>query len=98
MYLRQNWVAIAGSDTPCPIEFSEEEMAEHERQWERFQCREGAVALISEALQIEEDGLVTHENYDVVREAIDMLEEKWNEEITGTPFPFKDGEYSYFLS
>ena len=70
VYLRQNWVAIAGS---CPIEFSEEEMAELERQWESFQCREGAVALISEVLPCEEDGMVLHENYDVVREAIDML-------------------------
>jgi len=42
--------------------------------------------------------LVAHENYDVVREAIGMLEETWNEKITGTPFPFKYGEYSYFLS
>ena len=96
--LRQNWVAIAGSDTPCPIEFSEEEMVEHERQWESFQCREGAVAVISEILQCEKDGWVAHENYNVVRGAINMLEETWNEEIRGTPFPFKDGEYSYFLS
>ena len=98
VYLRHNWVAIAGSDTPCPIEFSEEEMAEHERQWEGFQCREGAVSLISKVLQFEKDGLVSHEDYDDVRETIGMLGETWDEEITGSPVPFKDGEYSYFLS
>ena len=30
--LRKHWVAIAGSDTLCPIQISEGEMAEHERQ------------------------------------------------------------------
>lgn len=98
LYLRQNWTEIACSDIPCPIEFSEEEMAEHARQWERFQRGERTVGILFEALQCEEDGWVPHENYDGVREACDMLEETWDEEIRGTPFPFKDGEYSYFLS
>ena len=34
----------------------------------------------------------------LVREVISDLEGMWNVEMTGSPFPFKDGEHSYFLS
>ena len=35
--LRKNWAAIADPNTPaCPIEFSVEEMMEHEKQLEAF--------------------------------------------------------------
>ena len=32
LILRERWTNIAGQGTPCPIEFSAEERAEHERQ------------------------------------------------------------------
>ena len=41
--LSKNWVAITDPNTPCPIEFSVEEMMEHERQLENFRCYEAAV-------------------------------------------------------
>ena len=44
------------------------------------------------------DGWVGHENYDAVQKLIGELEETWDENISGSPFPFKDGEHSYFLS
>ena len=47
---------------------------------------------------VREDGFVSHEHYDAVRMSIDSLEETWDETIAGSPFPFKDGEHSYFLS
>jgi hypothetical protein len=96
--LRKNWAAITDPNTPCPIEFSEEEMMEHERQLEAFRCYEGAVAAVLSALECEGDGFVAHEDYDTVRKLIDELEETWDETITGSPFPFKDGEHSYFLT
>lgn len=73
-------------------------MTEHERQLESFRCYEAAVDAVYSALHCEGDGWVTHENYDVVRKFIHNLEETWDEKITGSPFPFKDGEHSYFLS
>ena len=85
-------------NTPYPIKFSEEEMKEHKTQLEQFRCYEGAVRAIYSALHCEGDGLVSHENYDVVRKLIGELEETWDETITGMAFPFKDGEHSYFLS
>ncbi|KAF8519327.1 kinase-like domain-containing protein [Hysterangium stoloniferum] len=96
--IRTNWSALASSDTTCPIKLSAEEMMEHEKQLENFRCYEAAVAAVYSALHCEGDGWVPHENYDVVRELIRSLEETWDEVVTGTPFPFKDGEYSYFLS
>ncbi|KAI5116307.1 hypothetical protein M0805_009633 [Coniferiporia weirii] len=98
MVLRKKWATIAAPGTPCPIVFSEEEIAEHEKQMESFRCYEAAIDSIYSVLHCEGDGWVAHENYEVVRGLIDDLEETWDEEITGTPFPFKDGEYSYFLS
>jgi len=96
--LRKNWAAMTAPNTPCPIEFSADEMTEHERQLESFRCYEAAIDAVYSALQCEGDGWVTHENYEVVRELISSLEETWDETITGSPFPFKDGEHSYFLS
>ena len=99
VFLRKNWDAITGpNSTPCPIEFSVEEMMEHETQLEQFRCYETAVDAVYSALHCEGDGWVPHENYDVVRELISSLEETWDETITGSPFPFKDGEHSFFLS
>ncbi|KIM48624.1 hypothetical protein M413DRAFT_437823 [Hebeloma cylindrosporum] len=96
--LRRNWVTITGGLTPCPINFSEEEITEHEAQMERFRCYEAAVDAVYSVLHCEGDGLVVHQDFDAVHKLINTLEETWDEEITGSPFPFKDGEYSYFLS
>jgi hypothetical protein len=96
--LRKNWAAITDPNTPCPIKFSEEEMMEHERKLEQFRCYEAAIAAIHSNLQCGGDGWVSHENYDVVHKLLCDLEETWDETITGSPFPFKDGEHSYFLS
>ena len=92
----KNWVALVGPT--CPIEFSAEEMMKHEIQLERYRCYGAAVAAVYSALQCEGDGWVAHENYDIVRELICSLEETLDGEITGSPFLFKDGEHSYFLS
>jgi hypothetical protein len=96
--LRRNWVTITGGHTPCPIKFSEEEMTEHETEMESFRCYEAAVDAIYSAFHCEGDGWVAHENFDAARKMIRSLEETWDEEITGSPFPFKDGENSYFLT
>ena len=96
--LCKNWATITDPNTPCPIKFSEEEMKEHERQLEQFRCYEAAIAAVYSALHCEGDGWVAHEDYDVVQKLIGELEESWDESISGSPFPFKDGEHSYFLS
>jgi hypothetical protein len=96
--LCKNWAAITDPNKPCPIEFSTEEMMEHERQLESFRCYEAAVDAVYSALHCEADGWVAHENYDVVRKLISSLEGTWDETMTGSYFPFKDGEHSYFLS
>jgi hypothetical protein len=96
--LRNNWPAITDPNTPCPIEFSVEEILEHERQLEAFRCYEAAVDTVYATFRCEGDGWVAHENYDVVHQIICELEETWDETITGMPFPLKDGEHSYFLT
>ena len=98
LLLRERWDTITAPGTPCPIDFSAEEVIEHDRQMESFRCYEAAAGAIFTALQCEGDGLVDHENYEVARGLMDSLEKTWDEGITGMPFMFKDGEYSYFLS
>ncbi len=96
--LRDNWASIAGPGVPCPVEFSSEEMVEHEKQLEAFRSYENTIAALGSALRFAGDGWVTHENYDFVREQMGEFEQMWNEELTGMPFPLKDGEHSFFLS
>jgi hypothetical protein len=48
------------------------------------------------ALGYEGDGLV--EDFDRIKRAVDRFEAAWDKGLTGSPFPFKDSEYYYFLS
>lgn len=98
LILRERWTKIAGEGTPCPIEFSVEERMEHERQLACYEAYEGAMELAQSALRYEGDGLVGHEDFDRVKRAVDRFETVWDEDLSGSPFPLKDGGYSYFLS
>ena len=98
LILRERWTNIAGQGTPCPIEFSAEEREEHERQLWCFERYEAGMEVAKSALGYEGDGLVGHEDFDRIKRAIDRFETAWDEGLTGSPFPFRDGEYSYFLS
>ena len=74
---------------------------EHRTQLDQFRCyydTAASVRSIFSTLSCEGDGWVSHENFDVVRKLIVELEETWDESVTCSPFPFKDGEHSYFLS
>jgi hypothetical protein len=59
---------------------------------------EAAMEAARSTLGYEGDGLVGHQDYDHVKRAIDRFKKAWDEDLTGSPFPFKDGEYSYSLS
>ena len=96
--LRERWTKIAGEGTPCPIEFSEEERKKHERQLACYERYEGAMEIAQSALKYKGDGLVSHESFDTAKKAIGRFETVWDEDLTGSPFPFKDGGYSFFLS
>ena len=65
--------------------------------YERY---EAAMEAAQSALRYEGDGLVSHEDYDRVKRAVDRFETAWNEDLsmTRSPFPFRDGGHSYFLS
>ena len=49
-------------------------------------------------LGYEGDGLVDHQDYDRIQRAIDRFGTAWDESLTSSPFPFRDGKYSHFLS
>ncbi|KAG0707244.1 kinase-like domain-containing protein, partial [Suillus ampliporus] len=98
LFLRDNWTKVAPAGMPCPIEFSQDEIAEHERQWHDFQSYQTAIRLVNTKLGCEGDGWVSHESYAAVLESLEGLKESWREDISGSPFPYRDGEYSYFLS
>jgi Phosphotransferase enzyme family len=96
--LHERWADIAGPSVPCPIQFSVEERKEHERQLWCFERYEAAMEVARSTLGYEGDGLVGHQDYDQIQRAIGRFGTAWEEGLTGSPFPFKDGEYSYFLS
>ena len=98
LIIRERWTEIAGPGVPCPIEFSVEERKEHEEQSERYELYEALMEAAQRALRYEGDGLVKHESFDRVKGAVDRFEPAWDEDRTGSPFPMKDGGYSFFLS
>ena len=96
--IQERWTEIAGPGVPCPIEFSVEERKEHAEQLERFEEYEALMEVTQRALRYEGDGLVSHEDFDRAKQALDRFEAAWDEDTTGSPFPLKDGRYSFFLS
>ncbi|KAF5353961.1 hypothetical protein D9756_007032 [Leucocoprinus leucothites] len=96
--VRANWTTIAGPGVPCPIEFGSEEMMEHKKQMEAFQRYKAVIALMNSRLQCGGDGLVLDKDYSTSQKMIADVEKLWDENITGSPFPYRDGEYSFFLS
>ncbi|KXN91937.1 Altered inheritance of mitochondria protein 9, mitochondrial, partial [Leucoagaricus sp. SymC.cos] len=98
VHLHNNWTTIVGRDTSCPIKFSAEEIKEHEEQLEAFRCYQEAVNTIDFGMGLGEDGWLPHERYDYARSQISNSEKSWDAQMTGSPFPYKDGEYSLGLS
>ena len=97
--IKEKWPDVCTSGETCPISFSEEEITEHEKQWDDFLTYRSNMSQVDRYLDIEGDGWVFESNCADIKEKLEEIKGLWNsEEQNGYPFPYEDGQFSFFLT
>jgi hypothetical protein len=87
VHVKRTWPRIAGTNVTCPLEFSEDEMARFEEEYERAAAYERRVRELS----VQSGGLVSNERFEEVKRWSQGMMASWDERVTGGPYPFQDG-------
>lgn len=74
--LSQEWAAL-GLPGSCPYQPTEEELANHNAQWEDFEMALNLERGLMNMLSTDEEGFVPTDNWEIVKDASDALFEKW---------------------
>ncbi|RPD75417.1 hypothetical protein L226DRAFT_462197 [Lentinus tigrinus ALCF2SS1-7] len=89
--MRDEWSALAGDGTPCPLQFSNKEEERIQMLVERRDNHAEMVRLVLENLWTRYDGMVSPEYYDVARMTCEASLPEWDAEAFGGPFPLQEG-------
>ncbi|CDO69113.1 hypothetical protein BN946_scf185042.g15 [Trametes cinnabarina] len=95
------WPAIAADQpgsTPCPIDFTPEEIASHDQEVQRWEEYERNVAQLCEEIGCQNDGSVHADDYEAAKVRMERLRDEWDEIVMKGPFPFFEGAYCYHLT
>jgi hypothetical protein len=95
--MQASWAEIAPG-TPFPVCLHERDIERHRREYVRLKFYDNQVSSIVKELGLEGDGWAASERYGEVRQKCDELQRHWNFDRNGGPFPFQDGNPSWFLS
>ncbi|KAI0343378.1 hypothetical protein BDW22DRAFT_1427993 [Trametopsis cervina] len=95
--LQKCWAEFA-PDVPCPIDFTPEEVARHEREKEERKAYEKNVAELYEEVGCSLDESVPPDHYETAMEIVERRRAEWDEVAMNGPFPFYEGAHNYFLS
>ncbi len=93
-HLQHEWEEIAPSGSECPFHFSEEDFKRIIINTDRISLYDEKVAEVRSMLNLQADGWITNELYDVAATKNKELQEKWNDEENGGPYPYQDGASS----
>lgn len=93
--LQQRWTGVA--DCPCPIDFTEEEMAAHSKESKAQEEYERNVTKIHAAIGCLNDGSVPAGQFEAANEKMEHYRGLWDEADMKGPFPFHEGAPSYYL-
>lgn len=93
--LQQSWADIA--DCPCPIDFTEEEIAVHEKEAGDLKEHYHNVTRLRDAIGCSNDGSVPLEEFEAAKEKMEHYRGLWDETEMKGPFPLYEGAPSYYL-
>ncbi|EFI27472.1 protein kinase subdomain-containing protein PKL/CAK/Fmp29 [Coprinopsis cinerea okayama7 len=85
-------------DGPCPISFTEDEIAAHDRAAVFRHLYFVNTKTAQKRIDMDGDGWVPNEEYEEARARFEKYRESWDPKVCGGPWPFQDGGYSYFLA
>lgn len=93
--LQERWSSIA--DSPCPIEFTQEEITAHYEEADAQAEFERNVNRLYDEVGCLNDGSVRPEQYESAMEKMGRCRRDWDETAMKGPFPFYEGAHSYYL-
>ncbi|CDO71320.1 hypothetical protein BN946_scf184908.g78 [Trametes cinnabarina] len=97
--LQQLWAEIAADgSSPCPVDFTPEELAAHTQEVQRQEEYERNVAQLYREIGCQNDGSVNPDEYEAAKARVERLRHEWDEIAMKGPFPFFEGAYSYYLT
>lgn len=95
--LQKCWAEFA-PDVPCPVDFTPEEIAAHERQEVDRKAYEAHVADLYEEVGCSADASVPPDHYEASMKIVERRRGEWDEVAMKGPFPFYEGAHNYFLN
>ncbi|KZT22671.1 hypothetical protein NEOLEDRAFT_1097383 [Neolentinus lepideus HHB14362 ss-1] len=82
---------------PCPIDFTQEEIAAHYKEAEAQAEYERNVNRLHDVIGCLNDGSVRPEQFESAKEKMERCRREWDETAMKGPFPFYEGAHSYYL-
>lgn len=86
--LQRAWEEI--SPAPCPIHFTEEELAKHDIEYADYQFYSGRVRQLHGFLGCDSNGWVKNDDFERVRGRMEEMKEVWDSEKEKGPYPFEE--------
>ncbi|KAF8514101.1 kinase-like domain-containing protein [Hysterangium stoloniferum] len=87
--LRNVWDKFAHEDTQCPIHFTDNEVRNHDQEFQQYNKYQTSITSLDDKLESEFSRALT---------ALKEREGNWDDKANGGSFPYKDGSFSFFLS
>ncbi|KAI0074748.1 hypothetical protein K474DRAFT_1647570 [Panus rudis PR-1116 ss-1] len=86
------------SDSPCPIGFSQEEIAAHVAEENDFKVWNAARYRVLREIQCRIDGAVHADRFEEAKEIMERCRKEWDESEMKGPFPLYEGAHSYTIT
>ncbi|KAI0070291.1 hypothetical protein K474DRAFT_1670237 [Panus rudis PR-1116 ss-1] len=86
------------SDSPCPIDFTLDEMAAHAKEAKDYKVWDAARERLLSEIRCRIDGAVHADRFEEAKEIMEKCRKEWNESEMKGPFPFYEGAHSYVLT
>ncbi|KZT18885.1 hypothetical protein NEOLEDRAFT_1102978 [Neolentinus lepideus HHB14362 ss-1] len=94
--LQECWSKIA--DGPCPIDFTQAEIAAHCEEVEAQSQYERNVNKLHDTIGCLNDGSVREDQLEGAKKKMERCRQQWDERAMKGPFPFYEGAHSYYLT
>ena len=96
--LRDVWEVFAHEGSPCPIQFTDDELRNHEQEFVRYTKYQESITSLDDHIGCGGDGWVPEGEFSRAMTALKKRKANWDNEVNGGPFPYEDGAFSFFLS
>jgi hypothetical protein len=98
LHLRDVWQIFAHEGSRCPIQFTDNELQNHEQELRRYNKYQESITSLDDDLGCGGDGWVPEDEFLRVMSTLKERKANWDDEVNGGPFPYENRSFSFFLS